>query len=269
MEDDKKTILIVDDQELSCTLLSVILNEGRQRYHIITAENGAEACEIVVREEGRFDLILLDIGMPIMGGFEFLEEMRRLSIDIPTVIITGEASEENIAKALRMGVKDVIAKPYDPYMARNRVDRLSGFSMTSELGETGNNGVKTVLIVDDSMFNQKILGHSLEEDYRILTADNGRDAIHMVNGRIDEFSVILLDAAMPVMDGVETMRYWSAIGLPESVPIIAITSKYDADRMQQMIDLGARDVINPPFYPEVVRNRVNNIVELAEKIAQE
>lgn len=259
----KKTILIVDDQEINRTLLSVILNDSGEKYHILTAGNGVEALRVLSHERARVDLILLDIVMPEMDGFAFLEEMKLRSLDIPVILISAETSQENILKGMKMGVRDVIAKPFDPYLIHNRVDNLIELTGIQNEQTAAPPLNKTVLIVDDSLFNRKTLQFPLGEDYEILEAQNGNEAISMVEKMGDRISVILLDISMPIMDGVAVMRHWRATGIAEKIPVIALTSEYDYEKVREMIEFGVYDIITAPFFPEVIKRRVDNIVALS------
>ncbi|PLX19508.1 MAG: hypothetical protein C0599_10840 [Salinivirgaceae bacterium] len=102
-----KKILIVDDSFNNLLLLEDLLTE--MSYHVISAHNGIEAMEKIESENP--DLILLDVMMPKMGGFEMMEKMNEAQIKIPVIIITAKSTEEEKHKALSLGAADFIAKP--------------------------------------------------------------------------------------------------------------------------------------------------------------
>lgn len=114
-----KKILIVDDSEFDRTLLAGMF---RQKYKIIEAANGKTAMEIIGNQRGEIALILLDVMMPDMNGFEVVEELERLGImeEIPIILITAEASGDNVRRAYDNGVFDIIAKPYDRKIVQRR-----------------------------------------------------------------------------------------------------------------------------------------------------
>ena len=82
-------MLVVDDQEVNRGLLKCIFEE---RYRILEAENGADAFEVLNRESGKVDIILLDLAMPVMDGMEFLKRKQQDAVlaGIPVIIITAE-----------------------------------------------------------------------------------------------------------------------------------------------------------------------------------
>ena len=116
---EKSTILIVDDSELNRTVLADILGD---EYNFIEAENGARAIELL-RTHTDIDLILLDMVMPEMNGFDVLTAMNnnRQIEDIPVVMISAENGIEHIERAYDLGVTDYISRPFDCMVVRRRV----------------------------------------------------------------------------------------------------------------------------------------------------
>ncbi len=106
----KRRVLIVDDEEINRLLLQNIL---AQDYDVMLASNGEEALEIIHRENGRISLILLDLMMPVMDGFDFFEILKKDPDygKIPVIVLTSDKEAE--VKSLNLGVADFIPKPYD------------------------------------------------------------------------------------------------------------------------------------------------------------
>ena len=115
-------VLIVDDQEINRDVLGMILEE---KYELIYAENGREALDLMIKNAERLSLVLLDLMMPVMNGFEVMAAVRedeRLS-HIPIIVLTAEKSAE--LQALQMGAADFITKPFDmPEVILARVERI-------------------------------------------------------------------------------------------------------------------------------------------------
>lgn len=114
----KPTILIVDDVDINREILCEIF-EG---YNTIQAENGKEAIDIIAADRDKISVVLLDVVMPVMDGVAVLEEMKKRKwIDsIPVLLITGEATTEIERKAYRLGVSDIIKKPFDAFIVKQR-----------------------------------------------------------------------------------------------------------------------------------------------------
>ena len=119
---NKSVILIVDDSEINREMLSEILKDD---YDILEAPNGAEAITVIKEHDREIDLVLLDIVMPVMDGFEVLALMNKYKwIDyIPVIMISAEGDSSYIKKAYDLGVTDFIRRPYQSYpiIRRNRM----------------------------------------------------------------------------------------------------------------------------------------------------
>ena len=273
MSDEKKTILVVDDEELNRTILEIILQE---EYRVVLAANGLEAYRVLVEEKGNVSLILLDIVMPVMDGFDFLTRLQRSESysNIPIIFVSAATYAENVLEGIKLGVRDVIAKPFEPDEVMNRVEKLIALTESREQmrktvpAETAVAAPirpqrNTVLIVDDIPLNRVILQTALEEKYRILEAEDGKKALELLEQYNDEIAVMLLDIIMPVMDGYEVMKRASRHKLLDQIPVIAITAEHSLPKQGKMRDLGISEVIDKPFAPEIVLARVDHLAELS------
>lgn len=119
--DDKPDILIVEDNEMNRLLLSRILESA---YTVHTAENGRQALEEIERLGTRLSIVLLDIVMPVMNGFDVLRAMNAGNItdDIPVIMISSNDDAETVRKAFSLGVSDFIGKPYNAGTVKQRVN---------------------------------------------------------------------------------------------------------------------------------------------------
>lgn len=119
----KNEILIVDDSEINRSMLRLVLED---EYDVTEAENGAEALAILEKGDHIFRLILLDLVMPVMDGFAFLQELRdrKLQQHLPVIIISGDTSEESLDKAYELGAVDFFAKPSNPSIVNHRVQNV-------------------------------------------------------------------------------------------------------------------------------------------------
>ena len=119
--DDKPDILIVEDNEMNRLLLSRILESA---YTVHTAENGRQALEEIERLGTRLSIVLLDIIMPVMNGFDVLRAMNAGNItdDIPVIMISSDDDAETVRKAFSLGVSDFIGKPYNAGAVKQRVN---------------------------------------------------------------------------------------------------------------------------------------------------
>lgn len=263
----KKTILIIDDMELNRQILAMSLSE---KYNTVEAENGLEAMKVLVERGREISLILLDILMPVMNGFEFLKEIQEDPCykNIPIIMVTSETYEDNVLRGVKEGVRDVIAKPFDPYFLCKRVDNLIKLTESREEAVQPASSAPrkriTALIVDDKSLNRMIIRAALDDTYDILEAPHGREALFLLENHKDEIGVVLLDIIMPIMDGIETMKVMRRRNFLEGRPVLAITAAEESsEKIAQIKQLGISEVIHKPFNPVIVKNRVDHLVELS------
>ena len=118
----------------------------------------------------------------------------------------------------------------------------------------------TVLVVDDVDMNVMILEEILKDDYKVLTANNGKQALEVLAQAQALPKIILLDVIMPEMTGKEMFDILKADESFRRIPVIFITAENDSE--SELLEAGAVDFINKPFTPEIVKLRVRNQIEL-------
>ncbi len=120
-----------------------------------------------------------------------------------------------------------------------------------------------ILVVDDEPINREILGNLLCKDYEVHYAENGKQALDILQEKEYVYSLILLDLLMPVMDGFELIEIMKDSETLRSIPVIVMTSEKDAE--VKSIKMGAADFITKPYdMPEVILARCERIIELQE-----
>ena len=117
---ERQQILIVDDSQINCEILAEILKD---EYRILEAANGEECINLLKQYGTGIALLLLDINMPVMDGFEVLALMNRKHWieDIPVIIISSENSASYVRRAYEMGASDYISRPFDVQVVHQRV----------------------------------------------------------------------------------------------------------------------------------------------------
>jgi DNA-binding response OmpR family regulator len=96
----------------------------KQKYEVLEATNGLDAIEIITRE--RPDLLLIDLNMPQMNGYDTITRLRRdmALLTMPIIVLTGEESPEVEQRVLRLGADDYLVKPFDPEVLLSRVNAV-------------------------------------------------------------------------------------------------------------------------------------------------
>lgn len=119
-----------------------------------------------------------------------------------------------------------------------------------------------ILIVDDSEMNRALLLDILEEQYEVVEAENGLEAISILSQRREEFSLMLLDIMMPEMDGFEVLECITKQHWNDSFAVIMISSDDSPENIKKAYDLGAFEYISRPFDSTIVQRRISNILFL-------
>ena len=128
--DKRQKILIVDDSKLNRDILKEILGET---YNYLEAENGNQAIQMI-GENIEIDLMLLDLNMPQMNGFEVLKIMKRSQCiaEIPVIMVSSEDAVDTMRKAYELGITDYITRPFDSVIVKKRVQNTLGLYMNQK-----------------------------------------------------------------------------------------------------------------------------------------
>lgn len=120
---------------------------------------------------------------------------------------------------------------------------------------------KTLLIVDDIEINRIVLAEIFKDEYNIMEACNGTQAMDLINGSFG-ISAVLLDLLMPEMNGLDVLKEMNKSEIIKNIPVFLITAANEEDMLLEGYHLGAIDVIRKPFMTHFLKCRVNHIVEL-------
>lgn len=198
---NKKTILIVDDEQLNRTILDKILSD---EYKVICTQNGQEALKVLEKNRTKVSAIVLDLLMPVMNGFEFLEAYGNSDIlkNIPVVVSTGNYDAENETKCLELGAWDFIKKPYNPkiikFRIKNAIDR-SELNVLKELRYREQYDNLTGLYKKDKFY--RVTREMLEQ--------HSQDEFLFI--RFDIYKFQLVNAFYGMEEGDRLLRYCASI----------------------------------------------------------
>jgi len=280
-----KKILIIEDEE---SLLSMLADKlKREGYEVSTAENGEEGLR-KVREEHP-DLVLLDIIMPKMGGFEVLEAMYKDEElhEIPVVIISNSGQPVEIEKAKALGVKDYLIKAeFDPQEVVNKVDRLLGdtssedheesrepqdtgqedkggqqAASSSKAKKAASERERNVLVIEDDQFLRDLIIRKLEEEgFETLQAIDGEEGLRII--RENKPAIVLLDLILPGVDGFEVLKQIKEDKNISDVPVVILSNLGQKDDIERGLKLGAEDyLIKAHFTPGEIVGKVKELVK--------
>ena len=118
----------------------------------------------------------------------------------------------------------------------------------------------TMLIVDDMEVNRDVLKLLFEEEYAVLEAESGKEALAILERCQGNVDVVLLDLMMPGMTGFEVLEKRKEMEYFKDIPVVVISSSGELEDQLRAFDLGASDYVNKPFVPEIVLSRINNVM---------
>ena len=184
----------------------------------------------------------------------------QLSASIGGVMSAGRTVEETVMEADKF-----------MYLAKNRKNTVvTEKDFANEEGEDGTalEALKVkqqILIVDDSEMNREIFTEMLQDDFRILEAENGEEALKMLKQYGTGISLMLLDIVMPVMNGFEVLAAMAREHWMDDIPVIMISSEGSEDYIRRAYEMGIADYIRRPFDAKIVYQRVFNTIKLYAK----
>lgn len=120
------------------------------------------------------------------------------------------------------------------------------------------NVLKKMLVVDDVEVNRVAIMANMCDDYDIIEAENGKEALMIMNTQ--KIDVLVLDLFMPVMDGTEVLREMKKSELLTFIPVIVVSASDDTEKEIEVLNLGADEIIRKPFDGRVLKRRINNIM---------
>ena len=247
-------ILVIDDEEIICTLLKDTLTDAE--YQVETVTNGIEGLEKIFKGEP-FDILITDIRMPKKDGIQVLKEAKNRVPDIITIIITGYPSIETIREASEYSAFDYITKPLDPDEICECIKRsLEVRKLSRELRVPEKPPI--ILIVDD-MQSALFLSEGIlqDEGYHAEIAQNGQEVLERLKQK--HFDIIVADLHMPGMDGIELLNNIKKLDIKTLV--IIMTARPSIESAILSFRHGAYDYITKPIDPDTIINTIQRGLE--------
>lgn len=236
-------VLIVDDSEEVILLLRRILEN--RHYTVLSAGNGKTAVQLAEAE--RPDLIITDYDMPEMDGMTLIRMLKSTETTrhIPIIMLTAKDEVDDEVQVIEAGADDYLTKPVS---AKRLLARVGRFFVKR----------KKILVVDDSEDMRLLLRRMLESaEYIIVTADNGKEAISMVQA--EKPDVVITDYMMPEMDGVALIRALKSREGTRKIPVIMLTAKDEVDAEVRVFEAGADDYLTKPVNAKRLVSRVKRL----------
>lgn len=231
-------ILCAEDNDVNRKLVDLLI--ARTGAQVDYANNGVEALEAA--QHGDYDLILMDIQMPVMNGRDATVAIREAGINAPIIALTANVMAEDVEDYRRAGCTDHLAKPIDKrrlYEALARYLTLDEWPSANE--ERQYQG--TVLVAEDNDDNRRLVARLLARfGLNVLTVTSGREAVQVALSKT--VHLVLMDRHMPEMSGPKATRMLRQTGFRR--PVIAFTAG-DQSEIDNLVEAGCDDVLNKPI----------------------
>lgn len=224
--------------------MSLVLK--RKGYEVSIANDGFEAIDTV--KEEFFDIIFMDIKMPVLNGVETYKKIKEINEKIIIIMMTAYAVEDLIQDALKEGAYGVIYKPLD-------FEKI--FSLIEESKDTKQGGL--ILIVDDDPGTCKTIENVLtKKGYDVVISNTGEDAITKAKEKF--FDIIFIDMKLPTLNGLETYLELKKIN-PKLIAIVITAYHQEMDDLvQEAMNNSAYTCLTKPINIEDMLVLINEIL---------
>ncbi len=259
-------ILVVDDVDVNVRLLEAKLT--LEYYDVLTCNDGSTA--LAMAAEAQPDLVLLDVMMPGMDGFETCRRLKAQveTRHIPVVLVMALDGREDRIRGLEAGADDFLTKPIDDVVLFARVRSLTRLKqIMDELREREESsrrlGVDAdgvarmrseggrILIVDDDALQADKIASELSGEHRITIESNPEAALAVAKGPLD---LIIVNVAAQSFDGLRIVAQAKS-GDARRAPVLAVVDPSERSRMIKALELGAADVLARPVDSEELAAR--------------
>jgi len=257
-----KTILLVDDSEPALIQMRIILKESG--YNVLEASNGAEALQII--ENTIPDAMILDLMMPDIDGFEVLRLLREheRTLHIPVLILSAKyITKEELTFLKHNNVHKLIQKG-----DVNRSDLLNTVAkmVNIEIIEAEKSikefpiitGKPKVLVVEDNADNMITVKALFANNYEMIEATNGNDGIEKAKKHLPD--LILMDIALPEIDGIEAFKIIRNDAKLNKIPVIALTASVMINDKETILAHGFDAYLSKPIDDKIFFKTINEVL---------
>ncbi|MFZ4401753.1 MAG: response regulator [Bacteroidales bacterium] len=257
-----KTILLVEDSDAAIIQLNDFLEESG--YQILIARDGGEALDII--SQSIPDAIILDLMMPGIDGFEVLKTLRETesTANVPVLILTAKhITKEDLSSLTRNNINQLIQKgDINRNELLNEVNKMVFPETKTEKQpqrELQNiEGKAVILVVEDNPDNMTTVKALLSDDYVIIEAVDGKQAIETVKQQ--DTNLILMDIALPEVDGIEAFKTIRGNVNFQHIPIIALTASAMTSDREIILSHGFDAYIAKPIDQKLFFTTINEVL---------
>jgi signal transduction histidine kinase/DNA-binding response OmpR family regulator len=267
--------LVVDDNPINRKIFKEMLERWGLRPQM--ADSGPKALELLKQaaaENNKFQLVLMDIQMPEMDGFETVRQIRNDEVikDSLVIVVTSAGVKGDGQRCRDLGIAGYLRKPV-PFtemletlliVMGNAPRKKKDFKLITRYSLRESRKKINILVVEDNLINQKLIVRILEKrGYLVDTANDGKEAVEKIS--YSNYDLALMDIQMPAMDGIEATELIRKKEKEENAkmtPIIALTAYAMKGDKERFLKAGMNSYISKPI-------KQNELMETIEKLFYE
>ena len=265
-------VLVVDDILANMKLLQARLMG--EYFEVITASNGPETLEKC--QSGQCDIVLLDVMMPGMDGYEVCRLLKSdaRTAHLPVIMVTALDQPSDRLHGLEVGADDFLTKPINDIALTTRVKSLARLKMvTDELQMRVSTGREfgfdealtdhidpregkegKILIVDDHAFSYEKMVTALSKEHEVVVITNPHEALFRAAD--EDFALVIVSLAIENFDALRLCSQMRSIDRTRMIPMLLVTQEGDEAALLRGIDLGANDYVSRPIEASELQARV-------------
>jgi len=252
MSNNKKTILIIEDEKILLDVLSKKIKD--ENFNVITAKDGEDGLAKI--KKNKPDLILLDMLLPKVDGYEVLKSMKKDGINTPVVIVSNSGQPVDIDRAIKLGACDYLIKTeFEP---KEVIDKIRSCLIIKQDNGLVKHDSKVILVIEDDKFLRDLCIKQFSQmGFQVDFSGDGVEGMRkIINNKPD---LVLLDIIIPGIEGFELLRKVRAHEdkLVARIPIIVLSNLGQETDIEKAKSLGANDyLIKAHFSIEDIANKV-------------
>jgi PAS domain S-box-containing protein len=266
-------VLVVDDNETNLMILDEMLsNWGMVPFLANSAEMAFKELQSADAREEPISLVVTDVNMPVMSGYEFIAELRRQQgfTETQVVVLTSGGRDSDHGLRTQLGITEHLMKPVKQSDLFDSIVRCLGVAepecvvSETEIASMPDLGELKVLLAEDNLINQRLAVGVLEKyGHHVTTVKNGREAVEI--SLKQDFDVLLMDIQMPIMDGIDATKVIRSRELQtgQHVPIIAMTAHAMKGDREKCLSVGMDEYVAKPIRVGVVLEKLSAVLKLA------
>ncbi len=270
--DAMKILIVEDERPLSDLLASKLKKEG---YEVDNAFDGQEGYEKITNWKP--DLILLDIIMPKMDGYEVMEKINENKEKTPVIVISNSGQPVEIEKTKKLGAIDHLIKT--EFSPSDVLEKVNNYVSNHSGGKTGQTekkkktkpkedvnakktGVKVLLVEDESFLRKMCSKQLVKEGFAVFEAKDGEEALNLF--KENNVDIVLLDIILPSIDGFQVLKEIRSQKnkTKAQIPVIMLSNLGQDSDIKKAEDMGANDfMVKANFTSREIADKVKNFFQ--------